>query len=166
MRAVVTKEEDMADLEQVLRALYEDPALREDMNDDEANALLTWAEAQLPTLVANAPDDAAFEERTQAFKTLLTAINRYIGLSSYAPSDETQAALNEALAAAPDAGLSLDPAAGLSAQSAAPLSGVEAVNALTAALRPATPSADTPVISPDDDPQPADWSAAFNEDGL
>lgn len=156
----------MADLEQALRALYEDPALREDMTDDEASVLLEWATGQLPTLAANAPDDAAFEEQAQAFKTLLTAINRYIGLSSYAPPDETQAALNEALSAAPAAGLSLDPAAGLSAQAAAPLSGVEALTALTAALRPAAPPTDTPVINLDDDPQPADWSAAFNEDVL
>ena len=159
----------MADLEQALRALYEDPGLREDMTDDEASALLTWAEAQLPVLAAGAPDEAAFDAQAQAFRALLTKINRYIGLSSYAPPDQTQAALNEALAAAPAAGLSLDPTAGLSAQTAAPLSGVEAVNALTAALRVgavAPMMSDAPAVNnaPDGDPETADWSSAYTED--
>lgn len=157
----------MADAEQALRSLYEDPSLREDMTDDEAAALLEWGAAQISALAADSPDDAVFEARVQAFRTMLMNINRYIGLLSYAPPEQTQAALNEALAAAPAAGFALLPSAeGQAQMDGPPLSGPDAVRALTAVLRPTNPTVETSVTIDHPEPEAADPSSAPDEDFL
>lgn len=60
--------------------LYESPALREDINDDEASILLKWGEEQVLRL---AGQDGDFEKQCQFLRQLIKHINRFVGQREY-----------------------------------------------------------------------------------
>jgi hypothetical protein len=102
------------DLENATTRLYEDATLTEDLIDEEANALLKWAEAQLPALVSKFADadEAAFEEAFTALRTFVKSMNRLVGQGSTMEDSEKQQRMEKIASAAAQLGYPVDPAQG------------------------------------------------------
>lgn len=81
-----------ARVEAAIQRLYEEPDLRDELTDDEAERLLRWAEAELTRVDAGSADDAAFDTAVDTLRSLIKAINRFIGRRGYASPDEQAAA--------------------------------------------------------------------------
>lgn len=60
--------------------LYETPAVREDLDDDDATVLLQWAEQQIDRL---AREDGDFAQKNRFLRQLLARINTLIGQRPY-----------------------------------------------------------------------------------
>ncbi|MFQ3646199.1 MAG: hypothetical protein SNJ54_02885 [Anaerolineae bacterium] len=60
--------------------LYETPAVREDLDDDDAAVLLTWAEGQIKRL---AQEDGDFAQKNRFLRQLLARINTLVGQRPY-----------------------------------------------------------------------------------
>jgi hypothetical protein len=68
--------------------LYETPAVREDLDDPEAEVLLAWAERQIDRL---AQEEGDFAQKNRFLRQLLARINTFIGQRPYAsPADEAR----------------------------------------------------------------------------
>lgn len=57
--------------------LYESASLRDDLNDEEAQTLLTWGQQQVRRLAAEYPEN--FEQQTRFLRQLIKGINRFVG---------------------------------------------------------------------------------------
>lgn len=88
----------MSRAEDILQAIYEDPDLRDNLTDDEAEVMLKWAETELARLDAEQADETAFEEAADQLRRLLKGINQWIGHKGDPP--EEQAAMIEKIGAA------------------------------------------------------------------
>jgi hypothetical protein len=160
-----------ARVEAAIQRLYEDPDLRDELTDDEAQALLRWAEAELNKVDASSADEVAFEAAVDTLGSLIKSINRFIGRRGYATPDEQAAAFAKIAAHAQALGYPLPADAftpSFEAQAAgdniaalqALLSQIESSAipadpqpALTAADNPAEPSSGQPQSSqPDTEP--------------
>jgi hypothetical protein len=64
-------------LQAELERLYESPALREDLEDREAEVLLKWAETQVARLAAQ--DTPDFEQQCRFLRQMVKGINRFVG---------------------------------------------------------------------------------------
>jgi hypothetical protein len=80
----------MPDLESATIQLYEEASLTEDLIDEEANALMKWAEAQIPVLLEKHPDETAFDEAFKALRTFVKSVNRLIGQGETMDDTEKQ----------------------------------------------------------------------------
>ncbi len=69
----------MVDIESVMARLYEDESLTTDLNDEEAQQLLQWAEAQLRQMVQTQTDEAAFDEIFGVLRQFIKRVNRVVG---------------------------------------------------------------------------------------
>ncbi|MBE2268454.1 MAG: hypothetical protein IAE80_09510 [Anaerolinea sp.] len=69
----------MSRVETALQTLFEDPSVRDELHDDEANELFKWAEGELGKLESVEADDAAFEEKVGELRRLLRGMNRLVG---------------------------------------------------------------------------------------
>jgi hypothetical protein len=69
----------MSRAQNALTRLYENADLRDELTDDEANAMFKWAEAELARLDAASPDDASFEAQADTLMDLLKKMNRFAG---------------------------------------------------------------------------------------
>lgn len=78
----------MSRAESVLQAIYEDPDLRDNLTDDEAEVMIKWAETELTRLDAERADDTAFEEAADQLRRLLKGINRWIGHKGDPPEEQ------------------------------------------------------------------------------
>lgn len=124
----------MPDVETATTQLYEDAGLTEDLIDEEANALLKWAEAQIPVMIARYTDETAFDEAFKALRTFVKSVNRLFGQ----PTDDTekQERMTKIAEAASALGYPVNPVelTDFTAQSAAPhetgSSKVEAIKSL------------------------------------
>jgi hypothetical protein len=66
--------------------LYESASLRDDLNDEEAQTLLTWGQEQVRRIAAEAPDD--FEQQMRFLRQLIKSINRFVGQREFQDSRE------------------------------------------------------------------------------
>lgn len=69
----------MSRADDAVMRLYENADLRDELTDDEAEALLTWAESEIARIDQSAPDDAAFEAQAEALMDMLKSANRFAG---------------------------------------------------------------------------------------
>lgn len=69
----------MKRVDEALQRLFEDPGLREDLVDDDAEVLMQWAESKLAELDSKGEDDAQFEAHVDTVKEMVKAVNRFVG---------------------------------------------------------------------------------------
>ena len=84
-----------ARMESAIQQLYEDPGLRDELTDDLATPMLTWAEGEVTRLDSRSPDDSAFQTEFERLRDLLTAVNRFIGRRAFALPEDQQVALEK-----------------------------------------------------------------------
>jgi hypothetical protein len=100
------------DLSNAQSALYENEALREDLNDDEAERLLAWGAEQLAVLAHKvnadgADDEEAWESAQKTVRTALKSLDKLVGARPNL-DEETLTAYEARLAqCAPDLGVHL-----------------------------------------------------------
>ncbi len=123
--------------EEAVQALYETPSLFDQLRDDDASAMLHWAEAQVARL-SSQPEidfDGAFDNLCE----LTGAINRLVGLRHDMSFEEHQAEMQTLFQAAAEIGLEPLPlAAPISAQAEQDDSAV--LHSLLEMLTPAAPT--------------------------
>lgn len=83
----------MSRAEDALMGLYEDPSLRDELVDDDAETLYHWAEAQIARIDAESADDEAFEEAVSALRRVLDGVNHFIGERTFKSAEENEEAL-------------------------------------------------------------------------
>lgn len=66
--------------------LYDSGSLRDDLDDEDAQTLLTWGQEQVRRLAAEAPDD--FEQQCRFLRQLIKSINRFVGQREFQDSRE------------------------------------------------------------------------------
>lgn len=71
--------------------LYETLAVREDLDDDDAEVLLTWAEGQIKRL---AQEDGDFAQKNRFLRQLLARINTLVGQRPYVNDEGEMQYLN------------------------------------------------------------------------
>lgn len=69
----------MSRAQDALQRIYENADLRDELTDDEADAMLKWAEAELARIDAASTDDASFEAQADTLMNLLKRMNRFAG---------------------------------------------------------------------------------------
>ncbi|MGQ9887174.1 MAG: hypothetical protein ACUVSX_01675 [Aggregatilineales bacterium] len=126
-----------------VQSLYEEADVRDELTDDEAQALLQWAEEQVGRLAEQELDDEAFEAALAHLKRLMRSMNRFAArLPDLAVADQ-QAMLEKMQVSASAIGLTALGA--FSAQAADSLADPHDVaanlRALMAAFSPAAPDA-------------------------
>ncbi|QPC83255.1 hypothetical protein G4Y79_02440 [Phototrophicus methaneseepsis] len=72
-------------LQQEIERLYESTAVRDDLNDSEAQVLLQWGADYLRQSAADTSDEA-FEERSKYMRQLMKDINRFVGQREFMDS--------------------------------------------------------------------------------
>jgi hypothetical protein len=85
----------MSQAESAIERLYEDPGLRDELREPEANFLLQWAENQIMSLAEQYPDQAAFDAKVEELRARLKSVNRFIGRRSEMDEAAKQAKLAE-----------------------------------------------------------------------
>lgn len=80
-------------IENAIMNLYDDSSLTDELTDQPAKALLQWAEAQIPALAAQFPEEDPFEGAMKSLRGLLKGINRLVGQRDTLLPDERTAAL-------------------------------------------------------------------------
>jgi hypothetical protein len=83
----------MSRAEDALMGLYEDPSLRDELVDDDAETLYHWAEAQIARIDAAYPDDEAFEDAMSALRRVMDGVNHFIGERAFKSAEENEEAL-------------------------------------------------------------------------
>lgn len=78
-----------------IRSLYEDPDLRDELIDEEAQVLLKWGEEQVARLAEQGMDSPAFDEAMQQLQRLIKRINRLTSRRSYLNPEENQELLDK-----------------------------------------------------------------------
>jgi hypothetical protein len=69
----------MSRVEDALMRLYEAADLRDELTDDEANAMLKWAEGELTRVDQSGVDDAGFLAKIDTLMQMLKTMNRFAG---------------------------------------------------------------------------------------
>jgi|GEM_PF-3934214 len=89
-------------IQSAMERLYEDMSLRDELTDDEANALLKWGEEEITRLAndsANA-DESAFDNAMSSLRKVLGGLNRIVGRGADMPAEQQTAAAQEVAASA------------------------------------------------------------------
>lgn len=68
-----------AQAERAVQAIYEDPGLREELVDEEADILLKWGEDRAVELSERGLEDEPFDRLYDNLRLLIAQINRFIG---------------------------------------------------------------------------------------
>lgn len=84
-----------AQAERAVQVIYEDPNLREDLADEQADFLLKWGEDQTMKLSERGLEDDQFDGLFTNLRVLMAQINRYIGKRDSMPPDARRATLGE-----------------------------------------------------------------------
>lgn len=66
-------------LQNAINQIYEEPDYRDELRDDQAQALLSWAEGQIARLSSAAAADSQFDAMFESFRGLLKGMNRFAG---------------------------------------------------------------------------------------
>jgi hypothetical protein len=84
----------MSELDGLIQAeqqrLYEVSSLTDELIDDDAQILLSWASAQLPLMSVTLD---TIEQQAKTLRRLVRSINRYVGQAQYTREDERQTKL-------------------------------------------------------------------------
>lgn len=141
-----------------VQSLYEEADVRDELTDDEAQALLQWAEEQVARLADQELDDGAFETALAHLKRLMRGMNRFAARLPDLTAADQQAMLAKMQVSASAIGLTALSA--FSAQAAEtpadPYDVTANLRALMAAFSPAAPAAPD---APADPPPPPTWDA-------
>ena len=78
-------------LKEAIQELYESSAVRDDLNDDEAQRLLQWGEQQIRACAATTHDED-FDQQCRYVRQLMKGINRFVGQREFmdAPYEQEQ----------------------------------------------------------------------------
>jgi hypothetical protein len=100
----------MTQLDRAKESLYGDTTVRDELTDDEAEKLLTWAEARIAELAAQNLDDDSFDASWEELRKLLMRINRFVGRRATMSAEEQSEYLTKVADAAASAlGIALTP---------------------------------------------------------
>lgn len=135
--------------------LYENTNVRDELTDDEADALLAWAEAELSRLDRADLDDDAYAAQVDTLLGLLKQVNRYAGRQGQAAAQGVDAAPAKIAELAGALGHSAEPQQVAAAGTGDPAGTISALTALftnqggkaaaaSAEAQPALPSASPP----------------------
>jgi hypothetical protein len=84
----------MSELDGLIQAeqqrLYEVSSMTDELIDDDAQILLSWASAQLPLMSVTLD---TIEQQAKTLRRLVRSINRYVGQAQYTREDERQTKL-------------------------------------------------------------------------
>ena len=69
----------MSRFDDAIMRVYGSAAVRDELTDDEAGAMLKWAEGEVARLDASGAGDSAFEAQVMVLMDLLKALNRFAG---------------------------------------------------------------------------------------
>lgn len=131
-------------IQSAMERLYEDMSLRDELTDDEANALLQWGEEEITRLAndsANA-DESAFDNAMSNLRKVLGGLNRIVGRGPDMPAEQQAAAAQAVAASAQALGYSVSsgdvafPVQAQSAEGGEP-DRISAIQALTALIKSA-----------------------------
>ncbi|HEX2620793.1 MAG TPA: hypothetical protein VHL11_11615 [Phototrophicaceae bacterium] len=139
------------DLESATTMLYEDESLTGELVDEEAQALMKWAESQLPALLAKHTDEAAFDQAFQELRSMVKGMNRLVGRRQELDDTEKQERLAKLTETSTSLGFrdvkdaatafTAQSAAQVAAQQTAALSNLEALHDLIQWVAPTAPAA-------------------------
>lgn len=101
----------MSRAEFAVQQLYEDSSVRDELPDDDAQLLLTWAESEISRLDHETADDEQFSAAADALRRLLMQINRLVGGRAGSTPDEQRARFDRIAALAASIGHPLPPGA-------------------------------------------------------
>lgn len=144
----------MANAERAIEALYEDAAVRDSLQDAEADTLLRWGEDQILRLAEQTDDEAAFDALLDRLRGLLKGVNRFVGERGQMDTDAKTAQLDKLLATGQTLGAPPAAAASSLAQAFAGGDDATTLQSLLALLTPvdgaaqATPASDTQPAPP------------------
>jgi methionyl-tRNA synthetase len=91
--------------ERAVESLYEETAARDELDDDEAEILLQWAETQIQRLADQDMDDESFDEAYTQVIRLLTRMNRFAARRADLPLEEQKTFLSRIAESASAVGL-------------------------------------------------------------
>lgn len=138
--------------EQVKRAvqsLYDETSTRDELDDDDAETLLKWGEAQIQRLAAQNMDDAEFDEACGHLTRLLTRVNRFAARRSELSAEDQQLSLSRILESASSLGLAAGQASvEIFAQQAAPSASSETLRNVIDLLEASGSKADADTSQP------------------
>lgn len=93
---------DQATIRMEQERLYESPSLRDDLNDAEAQTLLTWGEGQVERLARDYPDD--FEQQARFLRQVIKNINRFVGQREFEDAEGQRKRLDKVMMYLPKLG--------------------------------------------------------------
>lgn len=68
----------MAHHEDYLQGLYEDEGLTDELEDEAAQTLLSWAEAEYKRLIATTSDEATLEAQLKLVRRAMKSVNKFV----------------------------------------------------------------------------------------
>lgn len=149
-----------AQAERGVQSLYEEADVRDELTDDEAQALFQWAEEQVARLAAEELDDETFDTAVAHLRRLMRGMNRFAARQADMTFDDQQAMLGKMQVSASAIGLTAQ--AAFSAQSADPYDVAANLRAIIATFdstsepAPPQPEDDNPYLPDPAPPQPED----------
>lgn len=99
----------MSQVERGVMSLYEAPELRDELTDEEGQALLDWGQQQVEQLAAQGLNDIDFDEQVSQLKRLLRRMNRLAGRRMNMDASGVQKAVDRVADSAQALGLTVDP---------------------------------------------------------
>ncbi|MBC7813393.1 MAG: hypothetical protein H7175_19695 [Burkholderiales bacterium] len=89
-------------IQSAMERLYEDMSLRDELTDDEANALLKWGEEEITRLASDSAnaDESAFDNAMSSLRKVLGGLNRIVGRGADMPAEQQAAAAQDVAASA------------------------------------------------------------------
>lgn len=85
----------MVDISALTQRLYEDESLTADLDDAEAQKLLTWAEAQIEPITRYYPEDTSAEEIFDTLREFVKRVSRVVGRRADLTPEEITAMLGK-----------------------------------------------------------------------
>lgn len=136
----------MSRAQDALQRIYENADLRDELTDDEANAMLKWAEAELARIDATSTDDANFEAQAHTLMSLLKRMNRFAGRQGQISAQGVDPAPTNIAGLATELGHSASPEQIAATGTGDPASTIAALTALMSApAQAAPPKTESPV---------------------
>lgn len=99
------------DVQNAIMNLYDDASLTDELTDAPAQVLLKWAEAQIPDLAAQFPEDDTFDDALKTLRGLIKGINRLTGQRAVLSPEEQSETVDTLVARAQRLGYKADAAA-------------------------------------------------------
>lgn len=136
----------MSRAQDALQRIYENADLRDELTDDEADAMLKWAEAELARIDAANPDDAGFEAQAETLTSLLKRMNRFAGRQGQNSAQGVDPAPSNIAGLATELGHPASPEQIAATGTGDPASTIAALTALmSASAQAAPPETESPV---------------------